>query len=116
MCKAKVNDGASMVRGIQKTRNCEGAVVFEGYCAVHAKSERGYVPATKPEKKSWRVFHTTPDGRKSTSFVWSAVNERGASMSFKRNNPGHTIDGIIPNEADAVFAASEEAKSWAAWS
>jgi len=115
MCNANVNDGASMVRGIQRTRRCNGIVVFGGFCAAHAKGMEGYAPAPKAEKKSWRIFHTTPEGKKTTSFVWSAINERGASSSFKRNNPGHTIDGIVPNQADAVFAASEEAAKWAAW-
>jgi len=120
-CSAKVDAGASMVRGWHNKRPCEAVAVFadevepnKNWCAVHAKGRPGFMPKVKPEKKSWRIFYTKPDGRKSSCYVWEAVSERGARSAFARqsHHAGCKIIGVIPNVPDAEFNASPAAQEW----
>jgi hypothetical protein len=118
-CAERVKRGASMVRGLQRYGPCEKEAVFvapdgKAYCGTHGVAH-GYTPPAKPEKKSWLVFYTRPDGKKSFRYSYDKVNEKGVRMAWKRQNPDDKIDGIIPYDGDAAFLKSAEYPKWKEW-
>ena len=117
-CKARVNTGASMVRGFPRFSQCSNNAVFRSedgtaYCATHGAAH-GYTTPPKPEKSSWIVFYTSEDGKKSYSYK-QATSERGAIQSMRRTFPEREIDGVVPYAGDAAFRQSPEFDKWKDW-
>lgn len=84
-CNARVDAGASMVRGLQNRRGCEKAACGEhGYCLVHARKQ-GIAGLPDVKVKKCYVILAEQNGVE-VELYFEASSERGVRMALARYN------------------------------